>query len=62
MVLHGELFDVIPSTFAISSGTQDFVGATGTVEFTPFYNEEGGTDVFTEASHIELGANARIKV
>lgn len=59
MTIHGELFDVIPSTFAITGGTEDFDGARGNVVFTPFY-DDGGTDVFTEASHVEVDVNARI--
>lgn len=58
--IQGELFDVIPSTFAITAGTNDFEGARGEVTFTPFYDKNGGTDVFTEASYIETVIQARI--
>lgn len=59
MILQGELFDVIPSMFSITGGTGAFDGSRGKVEFTPFY-DNGGTDVFTEASHVELTVDARI--
>ena len=59
MVLQGELFDVIPSTLSITGGTEDFDGARGNVVFTPSY-DNGGTDVFTEASHVELTVDARV--
>jgi len=61
MIVQGELFDVIPSTFSITGGTEDFDGARGTVTFTPFYDNDG-TDVFTQASHVELSVDARTLV
>lgn len=59
MIVQGELFDVIPSEFSITGGTGDFDGARGKVSFTPFY-ENGGTDVFTEASRVDLDIDARV--
>ena len=59
MILQGELFDVIPSTFAITGGTGDFDGARGTVAFRPFY-QDGESDVFTQAVRVELGIDAQI--
>jgi len=59
MILQGELFDVIPTVFAITGGTGDFDGARGKVQFMPFYDNEG-TDVFTESSHVMLDVDARL--
>jgi hypothetical protein len=59
MIIQGELFDVIPSSLAVTGGTGDFDGASGEVTFTPFY-DNGGADVFTEASRVELGVDARV--
>lgn len=59
MILQGELFDVIPSTVAITGGTDEFDGARGTVTFSPFY-EDTENDIFTQAVHVELAVDARM--
>jgi hypothetical protein len=59
MILQGELFDVIPSTVAITGGTGEFDGARGTVTFSPFY-EDTENDIFTQAVHVELAVDARM--